>query len=254
MVIIIESIWMKDYKSNNLPSVNKNLNTPILIIGGGIAGLMCAYNLMKKNMKFILVDRQSLGTGVSAYTTAQISIAHDALYHEIAQKHGEKNAVLYLKAQNEGLKIIKNIIKEENIECNLKEESTILYSSVKKNIEILKYQYELIKRSVKNIKLLYFDNNPIKYKSAIEIKKQFIINPVKFMLGIIDVLKKNKSELYENSVVTQINKDLKKYEVIINDKYKILTDKIIMACHYPFLNPDNLYFANLLNDKKIKKN
>ena len=53
---MMESIWMKDYVDKNLPIINKNINTPVLIIGGGIAGLICAYNFMKNNIKFILVD------------------------------------------------------------------------------------------------------------------------------------------------------------------------------------------------------
>lgn len=41
------TIWMKDYIDKKLPSIDKNMDTPVLIIGGGIAGLMCAYNLFK---------------------------------------------------------------------------------------------------------------------------------------------------------------------------------------------------------------
>lgn len=245
----MQSIWMKDYKFNNFPIVDKNLNTQVLIIGGGIAGLMCAYNLMKNNIDFILVDRQNLASGVSAYTTAQVSIAHDALYDEISQKQGEEKAELYLKAQIEGLKIIKKIIKEEKIECDSKEESTILHSSTEKNIEILKSQFELIKTFAKNVRFLNFSDNIINFKNGIEFKNQLIINPVKFMQGIIDVLKRNKCEIYENSIVTEINKSSEKYEVVINDKYKIITNIIIMSAHYPFLNPDNLYFAKLFQSK-----
>ena len=43
------SIWTKDYIDYKLPIVNKDIETPILIIGGGISGLMCAYFLMKEN-------------------------------------------------------------------------------------------------------------------------------------------------------------------------------------------------------------
>jgi aspartate oxidase len=101
---------MKDYVNKNLQEVNKNDGTPVLIIGGGLAGLTCAYNFMKNNIKFILVDRQKLANGVSASTTAQITIAHDSLYDNIMTKHGEEKAIEYLKSQIEGLETIKSII------------------------------------------------------------------------------------------------------------------------------------------------
>lgn len=244
----MKSIWMKDYLKRNLSSINKNIKTPVLIIGGGIAGLMCAYNFMKKNIKFILVDSNKLALGVSANTTAQISIAHDNLYDEIRKKHGKEKAIIYLKSQLKGLDIIKKIIKEENINCDYKEESTILCANGEENINILNKEYEMIKLYT-DINLISIKDNILNAKQGIEFKKQFIFNPMKYMMSIIDILIKNNIPLYENSTVTSINKKEKSYEVIINNKYKITTNKIIMACHYPFLNPDNLYFAKIYQSK-----
>ena len=239
---------MKDYVDKNLPIINKNINTPVLIIGGGIAGLICAYNFMKNNIKFILVDSKKLASGVSAYTTAQVSIAHDKLYNEIKKKHSKDSSIAYLKSQIEGFNLIKQIIKEGNIKCDYKEESTILFANEKQSIDALNNQYEIIKK-YNNIRFLFRKDDIFDYKQGIEFGGQFIFNPVKFMMKIIDILIKNNIQLYENSKVTKINKCKDKYEVIINNKYKINTNKIVMACHYPILNPDNLYFAKIYQSK-----
>lgn len=246
---MMESIWMKDYIDKNLPKVTKNINTPILIIGGGITGLMCAYNLMKKNINFILVDSKKLASKVSAYTTAQISIAHDSLYDDIMTKHNDKKAIAYLKSQMEGLDIIKEIIKTEKIDCDSKEESTILHANLNENIKVLKRQFKLIKKYNDNCELLPSNKNSIDFKKGIEFKNQLIINPVKYMMSIIDILIEKNIALYEKSLVTKIRKKDMNYEIVINDKHIITAKKIIMACHYPFLNPDNLYFAKIYQSK-----
>lgn len=240
---------MKDYIKRDLKSVTRDLNSPVLIIGGGIAGLMCAYNCMKSNIKFILVDGKKLAQGVSASTTAQVSVGHDKIYDDIIKKHDEKKAVEYLKYQIRGLEEINKIIKEEKINCDYKEESTIACATEEKNRHLLATQYQLLSKHYKDIKWLSKPNDPFKYKVGIEYTKQFIFNPMKYMMSIIDILIKNKVPIYENSLVTKINKKDNNYEVIINDKYKINTSKIIMACHYPFLNPDNLYFAKIYQSK-----
>lgn len=242
----MESIWMKDYVDKNLPAIAQNIDTPVLIIGGGLAGLMCAYNFMKNGIEFILVDSKKLASRVSASTTAQVSIAHDKLYDDIMKKHGKNKATAYLNSQAHGLNIIKQIIKDENIECDYKEESTILHADEEKNIKTLKTQYDIVK---KYAKLINTKKDIIKFKQGLEFKNQFIFNPMKYMMSIIDILINNKISLYENSKVTKINKKENNYEVLINNKYKIYTNKIIMACHYPFLNPDNLYFAKIYQSK-----
>lgn len=240
----MESIWIKDYQDKNLPTIDKDLTTPVLIIGGGISGLMCAYNFMKNNIEFILVDRDKLATSVSAHTTAQVSVCHDNIYEEIINKHNQQKALAYYESQQEGLNIIKQIIKDEHISCDYQEESTILWTKRKENIKTINTQYELIKNH-NNISLLSASKDIFDYKQAIEFKNQFIFNPMKYMMNIIDILIKNNMSLYEHSKVTKINKKDDNYEVIINDKYKINTNKIVMACHYPFLNPDNLYFTKI---------
>ncbi len=245
----MESIWMKDYVNKNLPTINENINTPILIIGGGIAGLMCAYNLMKKGIKFILVDSNKLASGVSAATTAQISVAHGSLYDEISKKHNDDTALSYLKSQLDGLALMKDIIQKEKINCDFKEEKTILCANSKKNIQKLEKQFNLIIKSNIDCKLANAQNNIINYKKGMEFDKQFIINPIKYMMSIIDILIKNNIPLYENSQATKIKKNKYKYLVTINNKYKITTNKIIMATHYPFLKPDNLYFAKIYQSK-----
>lgn len=244
----MNSIWMKDYVNHNLPPINKNITTPVLIIGGGISGLMCAYNFMKNNISFILVDSKNLASGVSASTTAQVSIAHDTLYNEITKKHSADKAINYLKSQTEGLNLIKEIINSQKIKCDYREESTIIYANEEKNIQVLDNQFTIVKNYSK-CKLVKQSNNFINYKKGIQFDNQFIFNPMKYMMGIINILIKNNIPLYEKSKVTEINKKINYYEVIINNKYRINTKKIIMACHYPFLNPDNLYFTKIYQSK-----
>ncbi|MDD2391478.1 MAG: FAD-dependent oxidoreductase [Bacilli bacterium] len=243
----MKSIWMSNYENKKIKSINEDMSCSVLIIGGGIAGLMCAYYLMKSKIKFVLVDAKDLASGVSANTTAQVSIAHDKLYDDICKKHSKEKAIRYLKSQIEGLNLIKNVIKEEKIECDYKEESTILYASDEKNIKILQKQYELIKDYAS---VEWLDSiDLLKHKKAVKFNGQFIFNPMKYMMKIIDILIENNVPLYKNSKVTKIKKKNDIYEVDVNNKHKIKTKKIIMACHYPFLNPDNLYFTKIYQSK-----
>ena len=45
------SIWKEDINKTKYPSINKNINVDVLIIGGGITGISCGYYLTKNNLK-----------------------------------------------------------------------------------------------------------------------------------------------------------------------------------------------------------
>ncbi|MDD2180961.1 MAG: FAD-dependent oxidoreductase [Bacilli bacterium] len=176
----MESIWMKDYVNKNIPSIKEDLETPILIIGGGIAGLMCAYNLMKNNIKFILIDGRKIAKGVSSKTTAQISVAHDKIYDDIKSKHNEEKAVSYLKSQMEGFEIINKIIKNENINCDYKEESTIMCASEKKTKKTLNEQFKMIRKHNNNVKLLSSSNTGFTYEKLYHLIDKKILSNNKY--------------------------------------------------------------------------
>ena len=127
------SIWTKDYIDYKLPIVNKDIETPILIIGGGISGLMCAYFLMKEKQDFILIDRNKLACGVSMYTTAQVSVAHGPIYEEISKTLGKNKAKKHFNNQLEGLNLIRQIIKKKKLIVIIKKKA-LFYILTKKKI------------------------------------------------------------------------------------------------------------------------
>ena len=147
----MKSIWEKDYINFNLSKVNKNINTPLLIIGGGLSGLMCAYFLMKENIEFILVEARSLGMGTTSGTTGQVTIAHTNIYADIKKKHGLLKAEKYLASQIDGFNLMKDIIKKENIECDYKEESTIITASSKEGLKYLIKKTNIYKNNLAEI-------------------------------------------------------------------------------------------------------
>ena len=243
----MKSIWEKDYINFNLSKVNKNINTPLLIIGGGVSGLMCAYFLMKENIEFILVEARSLGMGTTSGTTGQVTIAHTNIYADIKKKHGLLKAEKYLASQIDGFNLMKDIIKKENIECDYKEESTIITASSKEGLKIFNQEKPIFIKN--NLAEIITSDKILKSKKALEFKNQFIVNPAKYLNGIINILLKNNIKLYDKSKVTDLIKEKDGYTATINNKYTIKTNKVIMACHYPFLVPDNLYFAKIYQSK-----
>ena len=142
---------------------------------------------------------------------------------------------------------MKDIIKKENIECDYKEESTIITTSSKEGLKIFNQEKPIFIKN--NLAEIITSDKILKSKKALEFKNQFIVNPAKYLNGIINILLKNNIKLYDKSKVTDLIKEKDGYSAIINNKYTIKTNKVIMVCHYPFLVPDNLYFAKIYQSK-----
>lgn len=117
-----KSIWSK-YLEKNEKILDKNLSVDVLIIGGGISGVLTAYNLNNSGLKIALVERNEIGSGITSKMTAKVTLLQDIL-----TKIDEKDLDLYLKSQIDGLKILKSIIEDNNLDCCFKKNTSYLYT------------------------------------------------------------------------------------------------------------------------------
>ena len=69
----MESLWQKTAELPRFGALNQDLKTDVLIIGGGIAGLLCAYSLKQANVNCVLVEARRICGGITKNTTTKIN-------------------------------------------------------------------------------------------------------------------------------------------------------------------------------------
>ena len=52
----MESLWEQTWERPNFSAQDGDLNTDVLIIGGGMAGVLCAYELHCAGVPYVLCD------------------------------------------------------------------------------------------------------------------------------------------------------------------------------------------------------
>lgn len=229
-----KSLWQKDSSHNNFGQISQNLYTDILIIGGGITGITSAYNLIGKNKKVLLVEGNDFFNNTTCKSTGKITYLQDLKYQEIYDIYGFDTAKLYYESQKDAIRIIKKIVKENDIDCDLKKTSCITYTNDDK--EISKFDKE--QKILDNLKVKYYTpSNLLKdkeIKRSIMVKDTYTFNPCKYLKGLLKIIKKSGNvEVYQNSKVTRIKREKNNYIVVVNDCI-VNTKKIILACNYPF--------------------
>ena len=219
------SVW-EEYIKYNFKSLEENIDTDVLIIGGGLAGILTAFYLNNSNLKITIAERNQLLSGVTSKMTAKVTILQDILTHI-----SNKNISLYLKSQLEGLKLLKDNIDELNIQCDFKQNSSYLFTNKKSNITKLK----TIETSLKKINIKYDNSNlPIKELNSlysIKINDAYEINIIKYLNEIIKNI--NDVNIYQNTNIIEVIKNNNIY-VAKTNKYKIYAKKVVFASNYPY--------------------
>ena len=240
----MDSLWIETTKDKRpLNVLEKDKKTEICIIGAGLFGLTTAYYLSKKGKKVIVIEKGRIGEKVSGNTTGKITSQHGLFYNHLINDFGEEYAQKYLESNEQAIKNILKIIETENIECDLEEKNSYVYTTKQEEVIEIEKEVEAVNKLGKNAKFVNKIDLPFAIQGAIEFENQAQFNPRKYMYGLCErILKEN--DVYEFTTALEINKSMIGYDVI-TDKGTINAKHVVIATHYPIKNFPGLYFTKM---------
>lgn len=227
----MKSIWAESVNRKQFESQKGDIKTEVLVVGGGMAGVLCAYMLQKSGVNCVLVEADRILSGVTQNTTAKITAQHGLIYNDIINKYGVENAKMYLKAQQDAVKFYADLCKD--MDCDFKIQDAYVYTT--KDF----YKIEREASAYKKIGLKYdfsmTADLPIRTQGVLKIADQAQFNPLKFAFYLAEEL-----TIYENTKVIELTDS-----GVITNKGKIFAKKIIIATHFPFINKFGGYFLKM---------
>ncbi|MGN0973693.1 MAG: FAD-dependent oxidoreductase [Bacilli bacterium] len=230
------SLWLDGVDDNYFPSLEKDLELDVLIIGGGMTGLSTLYNFIGKNMKVALVEKNNIGRGVSARTTGKLTFLQENIYSKLKKYHNKDISKLYLDSQIDAIKLVKTIIDKHNIDCNLTKSDSYIFADKEKDIKKIKEENELLNEfGIKTI--LNREFKEIDSLFTIGVEGTYVFHPIKYLNGLKKICKDNNMSIYENTGIYSINKE-GEYYISKTLKNTIKSKYVVLANHYPsFLFP-----------------
>ena len=225
----MNSIWKRN-PLERFAALSGGAKTDVLIIGGGMAGILCAYFLKQAGADYMLIESGSICNKTTANTTAKITSQHGLVYHKVASKSGIEAAEMYLKTNEDARLKFREMCKK--IDCDFSETDSYAYtldspSKIEKELKVLQAIGFDAKFAMPDL--------PLKTAGAVLFKNQAQFNPLKFIAGIVRGL-----NIFENTKALEFLPD-----GVITDKGRITANRIIVATHFPILNKHGLYFGKM---------
>ena len=241
----MNSLWIESIdkiKSNG--ELTDCASADVCIIGAGISGITTAYYLTKRGYKVIVLEKDEIGHGVTGYTTAKITSQHNLIYHYLNKQYGIKFAKKYYEANEEAIKNIEDLIRENNIDCDFERKDNYIYTINEENVEKIEEEAESLKYINIDAKKVEKSDLPFDIKMGIVFKNQAQFNPIKYLNGLVKYILDNNGRIYTNSLCTDIKRDDGQYEVYVSGK-KVYAKYVVLASQYPFLKVPGFYFAKM---------
>lgn len=230
-------LWTEEVEMPTFPPLEGDRETDVLVIGGGMAGILCAYFLEKAGVDYLLVEGKRIGQGITKGTTAVLSAQHSTLYTDLIGTFGMEQARQYLKANLKAVDVFREMA--ETIPCDWEERPSILYSTEDK---------ETMEREAKMVQSLGFGAEfqkecpvPVPVMGAVRFPGMAQFHPLKFLAGVAKGL-----SIFEHTFVHRMDQT-----VAFTGTGRITAKKIIVATHFPFFNRRGLYFMKLYQKRSF---
>lgn len=235
----MHSIWSDTVNLPTFEPLRRDVKTDVLIIGGGITGVLCAFMLEEAGVDYVLVEADRILNGITKNTTAKLTVQHGLLYHGLVKRFGKERAKMYLQANEDALNEYRSLC--QLMDCEFEEKDNYIYSLSDRG----KLEKEVRAFKQLGYKAEYVSDLPLPFATAgaVKVSGQAQFHPLKFLGEIADDLR-----IHEQTKVQELEQSASG-TVAVTAHGIITADKVIVATHFPFINKHGSYFLKMYQDR-----
>lgn len=212
-----------------------DVNCDVLVIGAGMAGLLCAYEISRQGADCIVCEAECAGGGVSGSTTGKVTAQHGLCYASLLENIGKEGARTYLHSNLEAVERLRSLCSEND--ALWEEVPSFVYSE--KDRQKLENEHLALKQ-------LGYDA-PIQEKLPLPFPTSGgICFPRQGQIDAPELMEKlaAKLDIYEHTPVRKVSPGK-----ACTDNAVIHADSIIIATHFPFIIRYGLYFLKMYQER-----
>ena len=229
----MQTLWNDRFTLPEYPRLTGTLYTDVAVVGGGIAGILTAYMLRERGVRVVLLEEDRLASGATAHTTAKISAQHGLFCTRLIENFGLHLARQYMRTNLHAVTQYRKLIEEKHIDCGFSTENSYLYRT--HDTPSLAQELESARALGAPVKSVVVKDIPFSAEEALCFEEQAQFSPLPFLAALLPGL-----TVYEHSGVRSIRGHLLRC-----DGGSVHAEHIVVATHFPMLEPYGLYALRL---------
>ncbi|MFP7477507.1 FAD-dependent oxidoreductase [Terribacillus saccharophilus] len=241
------SYWRNSTDMPTYSALEKDLDTDVLVIGAGIAGITTAYELTKRGRSVVLIEGREIISGTTGYTTSKLTAQHDIIYQGLIERYGEETAKKYFQANLRAINYVKDTAAEHGIDCEFEEQEAYIYTQLDEGVETIEKEVEAYRKL--QIDGYLADTMPldIPIKAAAVMRQQAQFHPVKYLVGLLKEIELRGGSIYEQTLAVSFDTESRPV-VQTENGHTITANHVVSATHFP-VQVENQYFSSNMNPK-----
>lgn len=245
-----QSYWIDSAKktAREYPAMTEDIKADVVIVGGGIAGITCAYLLRKEGLSVVVLEADRIARGTTGHTTAKVTSQHNLIYHKLIKQMGVEMAQQYATANETAISEIKTLTDHLKIDCDFIPQPAFVFTESDEYVQQL-YDETSAAASL-GIPAHYSDSIPfpLMIKGAVRFDGQAQFHPLKYTYALAEAFTGSGGRIFEKTRAVEVGYE-EGYCITTEQGKKATCDSLVIASHYPFYNKHGMYFTRIYQER-----
>jgi glycine/D-amino acid oxidase-like deaminating enzyme/nitrite reductase/ring-hydroxylating ferredoxin subunit len=228
------SLWMETTVLDDAPTLDKEEQADVAIVGSGIAGMSVAYKLAKAGKNVVVLDRGPIGKGMTARTTAHLTAQCDDGFAQMISRRGEDLSKTWYESQSAGIDRIEANQQELGIACDFRRLDGHLFYAPGTDPEILDREFE----ATKKVGMPIHRETGVPFAgqaktSSLRYPNQATFHPLKYLAGLAHAITKAGGQFYAETAVEEVREDENNVEITTATGHTVRARHAVVATNAP---------------------
>lgn len=215
------------------PRLEGDIQSDVVVIGGGITGVMTAWHLARNGLNVALLEKNRIASGDTGFTTGFLLRVPDTSISRLERLYGTDFVKKMMEGAGAAQDTVRTLVREKGIRCGFSDCSAY-YCSYRKGDPVLRAEWEAIGKSdgrasfVKGKEVSALGAGA---SEAIKFSGEAQFNPRAFIFGLLALPEAGKIRVFEESEATDV--EVGEGVLVRTALGSVRSKKVVLASGWP---------------------
>ncbi|WP_406864966.1 FAD-dependent oxidoreductase [Streptomyces sp. HUAS MG47] len=234
-----QSHWLATAHRRPRPRLDEDLTVDVAVIGGGIAGLVTAWELAKAGREAVVLEADRLLSGTTGSTTGKVTALHGLRYERLRRTVGEEGAGLYAAAQQDAIERLVALAAELGTDAELELRPAYTYVTEPESVADVRAETAAARAAGLDAHFVTDTGLPFPVAAAVRVDDQYQFHPAAFLTSLADALVSAGGRIHERTRVIDLH-ERAHIRLETEDGAVIKASDAVVATGFPVFAPTSL--------------